>query len=114
MTTDREALERDVLFLGLTRPALFAGVPLEAAVPIMMAGAITMIVAGNPLYAIAVAGGAYFAARMVVRHDPNTFRLLFLWTQTKARSRNRVFWGGCSYSPLPLKGLRRKGFGRHD
>ena len=39
--------------------------------------------------------------------------MLFLWGRTKAGNRNRAFWGGSSYSPLPLAGLRRKGFGRH-
>lgn len=113
MAEEVEELERDMLFLALTRPALFAGVPIEAAVPILMGGAITMIGLGNPLYALAVAGAAYYAARIVVRHDPNTFKLLFLWAGTKARCRNRVFWGGSSYSPLPLLGVRRKGFGRN-
>jgi type IV secretion system protein VirB3 len=47
-----------------------------------------------------------------VRHDANAFRLLCLWTMTKARNRNRVWWGGSSYSPLPVAGLKRKGFAR--
>ena len=28
-------------------------------------------------------------ARLIVRHDANAFRLLWLWTLTKARCRNR-------------------------
>ena len=28
-------------------------------------------------------------------------------------NRNRAFWGGSSYTPLPLKGIKRKGFGRN-
>ena len=43
----------------------------------------------------------------------HVIRLLFLWGRTKLGNRNRAFWGGSSYSPLPLSGLRRKGFGRH-
>jgi type IV secretion system protein VirB3 len=50
---------------------------------------------------------------LIVRHDVNAFRLLFLWGRTKLGNRNRTFWGGSSYSPLPLAGLRRKGFGRY-
>jgi type IV secretion system protein VirB3 len=51
-------------------------------------------------------------ARLIVRHDVNAFRLIFLWGRTKAANRNRVFWGGSSYTPLPLYGIKRKGFGR--
>jgi type IV secretion system protein VirB3 len=40
-------------------------------------------------------------SRLVVRHDVNAFRLIFLWGRTKAANRNRVFWGGSSYTPLP-------------
>ena len=62
------------------------------------------------LPAIAVMFGI---SRLVVRHDVNAFRLIFLWGRTKAANRNRVFWGGSSYTPLPLKGIKRKGFGRN-
>jgi len=51
-------------------------------------------------------------ARLIVRHDANAFRLLWLWTLTKARCRNRGWWGGSSYSPLPVTGMKRKGFAR--
>jgi type IV secretion system protein VirB3 len=54
----------------------------------------------------------YSISRLIVRHDVNAFRLLFLWGRTKLGNRNRAFWGGSSYSPLPLAGLRRKGFER--
>ena len=52
-------------------------------------------------------------SRLIVRHDVNAFRLIFLWGRTKAANRNRAYWGGSSYTPLPLKGIKRKGFGRN-
>src|SRR3546814_17780647 len=44
---------------------------------------------------------------LIVRHDAHAFRLLWLWTLTKARCRNRGWWGGSSYSPLPVAGMKR-------
>lgn len=112
MKRDEEMLETDPLFLAVTRPALWAGIPIEAGLLILFAAAITLIATNNPLLGIAVAAPLYAIARFVVRHDVNAFRLLFLWGRTKAGNRNRGYWGGSSYSPLPLSGLKRKGFGR--
>jgi hypothetical protein len=39
----------------------------------------------------------YSISRLIVRHDVNAFRLLFLWGRTKLGNRNRAFWGGSSY-----------------
>ncbi|WP_426387781.1 type IV secretion system protein VirB3 [Sphingobium sp. R-21] len=111
---EREEIARDTLFLGLTRPALWAGIPIEAAVPILLVSAIVLIGTNNPVYALVMAAVSYGLARLVVRQDVNAFRLMFLFFRTKAASRNRVFWGGSSYTPLPLKGIARKGFGRHE
>lgn len=111
--TEDEPLDKDPLFLAVTRPALWAGIPIEAGVLLLIASACTLIASGNPLYAALVAGSGFAVARLIVRHDVNAFRLLFLWGRTKAGNRNRAFWGGSSYSPLPLAGLRRKGFARN-
>ena len=107
-----ERLREETLFLAVTRPTMWLGVPLEASLPIALAACLTLIVSGNPLYAGAIGGACLAVARLIVRHDANAFRLLWLWTMTKARNRNRVWWGGSSYSPLPVAGLKRKGFAR--
>jgi type IV secretion system protein VirB3 len=107
-----ERLREETLFLAVTRPTMWLGVPLEASLPIALAACLTLIVSGNPLYAGAIGGACLAVARLIVRHDANAFRLLWLWTMTKARSRNRAWWGGSSYSPLPVTGLKRKGFAR--
>jgi len=104
VSDDTEILTKNTLFLAVTRPALWAGIPIEAAVLLLITSASVLIESNSPVYAI---------SRMIVRHDVNAFRLLFLWGRTKAGNRNRAFWGGSSYSPLPLTGTRRKGFGRH-
>lgn len=105
-------LVEDMLFLAVTRPSTWIGVPLEAALPIVFVAVLVLLGTGNPLYAIGFGGATFAAARLVVRHDPNAFRLMMLWIDTKARCRNRVFWGGSSYSPLPTAPARRKGFRR--
>jgi type IV secretion system protein VirB3 len=114
MIDDTEILTKNTLFLAVTRPALWAGIPIEAAVLLLISSASVLIESNSPVAAALVVAFGYSISRLIVRHDVNAFRLLFLWGRTKAGNRNRAFWGGSSYSPLPLSGLRRKGFGRHD
>ena len=113
MSTETETLVKNPLFLAVTRPALWAGIPIEAAVLLLIASASVLIQSNSPVYAGLVATFGYSISRLIVRHDVNAFRLLFLWGRTKLGNRNRAFWGGSSYTPLPLAGLRRKGFGRN-
>lgn len=113
MIDDTEIPLTNTLFLAVTRPALWAGIPIEAAVLLLISSASVLIWSNSPIYAALVVAFGYSISRLIVRHDVNAFRLLFLWGRTKAGNRNRAFWGGSSYSPLPLSGLRRKGFCRH-
>ena len=113
MDEDREVIARNPLFLAVTRPALFAGIPIEAAVFVLLCSVITLIGTSNPVYGLVVAAVMFGLSRLIVRQDVNAFRLIFLWGRTKAANRNRVFWGGSSYTPLPLNGIKRKGFGRN-
>jgi type IV secretion system protein VirB3 len=113
VSEDTETLIKNPLFLGVTRPALWAGIPIEAAVVLLIASASVLIQTNSPVYAALVVAFGYLISRLIVRHDVNAFRLLFLWGRTKFGNRNRAFWGGSSYTPLPLAGMRRKGFGRH-
>lgn len=113
MDEDREVMARNPLFLAVTRPALFAGIPIEAAVFVLLCSVITLIGTSNPVYGLVVAAVMFGLSRLIVRHDVNAFRLIFLWGRTKAANRNRMFWGGSSYTPLPLNGIKRKGFGRN-
>jgi type IV secretion system protein VirB3 len=93
MTDDTEILTKNTLFLAVTRPALWAGIPIEAAVLLLISSASVLIWSNSPVYAALVVAFGYSISRLIVRHDVNAFR--------------------SSYSPLPLTGLRRKGFGRH-
>lgn len=41
--------------------------------------------------------------REICRHDPNAFRVLWMYLVTKGRCRTRKVWGGSSSTPLPLR-----------
>lgn len=108
---DDEPLIVEPVYLALSRPPTWFGVPLEAALLITMAGVLVLLFA-NILYGVLVVLVGFAVARLVVRHEPNAFRLLFLALRTKWSNRDRAWWGGSSYSPLPVAPLKRKGFGR--
>jgi type IV secretion system protein VirB3 len=109
---DAERIAQDTLFLALTRPVMWLGVPVEGGIAIAFLSAAVLMATGSPLYAIAIGGSLFGVARLVVRRDPNMFRLLFMWGRTRLRARNRAHWLGSSYTPLPLDGMKRKGFAR--
>ena len=68
---DDEKLREETLFLAVTRPTMWLGVPIEASLPIALAACLTLIITGNPLYALALAGAFLAIARLIVRHDAN-------------------------------------------
>lgn len=105
-------LVEDPLFLALTRPTLWFGIPVEATLSIGMISVFTLMALGNPIWALAIGAALLGAARLIVRSDYNMFRILFLFGRTKAGAPNKAVWGGASYSPLPVAGSRRKGFNR--
>jgi type IV secretion system protein VirB3 len=107
-----EKLAEDKVYLALTRPAVFMGLPLEAILPILMICMLVWAVMHNPVYPAGIFGALYLPARMIVHYDFNAFRLWGLWFQTVFLSKNRKFWGGGSYSPVRLAGgVKRKHFG---
>jgi type IV secretion system protein VirB3 len=103
-------LAEDPLFLALTRPTLWLGVPVEATLVVGFASVLILMVFGNPIWALAIGGALLGAARLIVRADYNMFQILFLYGRTKAPAPNKALWGGSSYSPLPASGPKRRGF----
>lgn len=101
LMADPVALEEDVLFLACTRPAMIAGVTMEAMGVNIIATTILFIVAGSIAWAlIGFALHALFKA--VIKQDHNMFRILVAWLETRGRSRNGIYWGGSSPTPLRL------------
>lgn len=94
-------LTEDTLFLACTRPAMIAGVTMEAMALNVMFSCILFLVAGSIIYGL-VAVPIHGLCRIICRHDPNMFRILLAWIETRGRARNATFWGGSSCTPLTL------------
>lgn len=94
-------LTEDTLFLACTRPAMVAGVTMEAMALNVMFSCILFLVAGSIVYGL-VAIPIHGLCRIICRHDPNMFRILVAWIETRGRARNAAFWGGSSCTPLKL------------
>ncbi|OCP18445.1 MULTISPECIES: type IV secretion system protein VirB3 [unclassified Ensifer] len=101
MANARPTLEDDTLFIACTRPAMIAGVTMEAMGMNIMLTTILYIVAGSIAY-LAVGVVFHFIFRALVKHDHNMFRILLAWVETRGRSRNSSYWGGATVSPLRL------------
>lgn len=103
-----DGLTEDPLFLACTRPAMWQGVPLESLVINLMVTTIVFVIMKNPLY-MSIGVAVHYATRLLVARDYNMFGVLRVWSETKARARNRARWGGSSVSPLPLRAARSPG-----
>ncbi|MBZ9764780.1 type IV secretion system protein VirB3 [Mesorhizobium sp. CA8] len=101
MASARPTLEEDTLFIACTRPAMIAGVTMEAMGVNIMLTTILYILAGSIAYAL-VGVAFHLLFRAVVKHDHNMFRILLAWVETRGRSRNSAYWGGATLTPLRL------------
>jgi type IV secretion system protein VirB3 len=97
-----ERLTEDTLFLACTRPAMVLGAPMEAMALNVMVSAIAFL-AGHSLLYLLIAPATHLVFRAVCRADPNAFRLIWAYVDTKGRARNAALWGGSSATPLPLR-----------
>jgi type IV secretion system protein VirB3 len=97
-----ERLVEDTLFLACTRPAMVAGVPMEAMGVNVIVSGLVFLVGGSLLYLL-VAPVLHLVFRAICKHDHNAFRVLWVFVDTKGRSRNGAAWGGSSSTPLPVR-----------
>jgi type IV secretion system protein VirB3 len=104
MAPPDERLTEDTLFLACTRPAMVLGAPMEAVGLNIILTAIVFLAAHSLLYLL-IAPALHLVFQAICKSDHNAFRVLWLYVETKGRSRNGILWGGSSPSPLPL--LRR-------
>jgi type IV secretion system protein VirB3 len=102
MARPEDRLTEDTLFLACTRPAMFLGVPMEAMGINVMFTAIAFL-AGHSLLYLLIAPALHLVFQAICKSDHNAFRVLWLYVETKGRSRNGGVWGGSSASPLPLR-----------
>lgn len=103
-----ERLREDVLFLACTRPALIFGVPMEAMGVNLMVSTTAFLGGGSLLYLL-IAPVLHLVFRAICKADPNAFRMLWLFVETKGRARNGGLWGGSTASPLPTRRVRPGG-----
>lgn len=94
--------EEDTLFLACTRPAMVAGVTMEAMGLNVIFTSVLFIAAGSLLYAL-VGPVLHLTFQAVTRLDHNMFRVLLAWLETRGRSRTAPFWGGSTVTPLRLQ-----------
>ncbi|MCL6230297.1 type IV secretion system protein VirB3 [Bartonella bilalgolemii] len=94
-------LIEDTLFLACTRPAMIAGVTVEAMGLNVMLTLIIFIVTSNIFFTI-FGVVIHFIMKEIIKHDHNKFRILLAWQQTRRFSINANLWGGASISPLRL------------
>ena len=102
MISPEERLAEDTLFLACTRPAMFLGVPMEAVGLNIILTAIAFL-AGHSLLYLLIAPALHLVFQAICKTDHNAFRVLWLYVETKGRSRNGSVWGGSSQTPLPLR-----------
>lgn len=102
MAEAEERLVEDTLFLACTRPAMVAGVPMEAMGLNLIVSATVFLAAHSPLYLL-IAPVLHLVFHAICKHDHNAFRVLWMFVDTKGRARNGGTWGGSSSTPLPLR-----------
>jgi type IV secretion system protein VirB3 len=91
--------QSDPLFLGLTRPAMYWGVPQPVFILIGMASMVAFLVTNSFLPLLIGAPALHGLAYLLCLKDPRVFDLWF----TKARflrCLNRRYWGANSYDPF--------------
>lgn len=84
------------LFLGLTRPARYAGLPV---------GYFALWGGGNTIVFIVLETAwvgvltltSYIALRLIAEREPAFFEIVAIVLRTTPRTRNRKIWGGDSY-----------------
>lgn len=92
-------MEKDTLFLALTRPPSFRGVPFEGFLVNMILSFFVGLWLGNPFYWL-VGVAIHFPMRVIASKDHNFFRVWRLWMATKGQSIGGDLWGGSSLAPM--------------
>ena len=100
--TDQEPITSDILFLACTRPAMFAGVTVEAMGINVFVTTLLFLGLRSIFYAL-IGVVLHGLTRVIIRHDHNAFRVLAGWADIKGRYRTSAYWGGSSITPLRLK-----------
>jgi len=92
-------VEKDALFVAVTRPAMKWGVTMDA---IIVGGGLTSIIfiGTGSLMAIFLYPVIHGAMFLLCYKDPRMINLFMLGLQTKGRSLGRRHWGAATASPV--------------
>jgi type IV secretion system protein VirB3 len=93
-------IEKDTLFLALTRPPMTLGVPFEGFLANLFLSFFVGLWGDNPFYWL-ICIVIHFPMRVIASADHNFFRLWRLWLMTKGSSVGGDIWGGAMLSPMP-------------
>ena len=85
------------LFLGLTRPARFAGLPV-AYFALWGGGSTILFLLVETVFVAVPSALVYLALRTVSEREPHFFEILRVAATRTPRTPNRARWGGDSYS----------------
>lgn len=99
-------VDRDILFLACTRPAMMAGVPLEGFAANACLTLLLGMWLGSPLYWL-LGVVIHFPMRAVTAWDHNFFRVGRLWLETKGAGIGGELWGGSTLSPIASSPARK-------
>ena len=95
-----DTIEKDTLFLALTRQAMTRlGVPFEALLVNMMLSFFVGLWLDNPFYWI-ICIAIHLPMRVIASKDHNFFRIGRLWLMTKGQSIGGDLWGGSMLAPM--------------
>jgi type IV secretion system protein VirB3 len=95
---EKEQLEFDILFAGITRPAMLFGVTLDFALANGFTAAMILIGSGNPLFLLMIIP-IHAIGFVVCLNDPRFFSVIKCWLINMSRCPNRWFWGKPTYNP---------------
>lgn len=85
------AADRYMLFIACTRPAMKAGLPMEAWYLLVFGTGVGGMYAGHPLYWLAGCI-AYLPLRVLSNKNPNFFRAWRVWLDTAAAVPDGTLW----------------------
>jgi type IV secretion system protein VirB3 len=101
--TPQRLLQKDLLFVGVTRPPMRWGVT-YAALLLNLVLTMELFLLTKNLLTLGLALPIHGLCALLCARDPRIFDLLLLWARTTvpARVANGAYWGAASYSPLDV------------
>ncbi len=93
-----EGINEEILYLGLTRPALWRGLPYRYVIFLAMIASLVIINIGV-LYGIGIGIIGWFFGLWIFKNDYHLLNIIFLKYQYSSPNRNYKFWKANSYDP---------------